>query len=195
MRGLRTTGWLAGVLLIVVASAPAQELSVSMGAGGFFPKAETYRDIYGRGTALSGGVWFTLKSGLGFAAGFDRLTDDGQALPLGGGDEEYPLELRRISIPLLVYYETSLGGIALRIGAGLGFHSYKESWPTEGISFEGRMAKPRFVLAASAPLFGRLSLIAVASYEAIATGEGTPLDTNVDLGGFQVLGGLSFRVF
>lgn len=195
MRGLRTAGLVAGVALILAAAAPAQELSVSVGAGGFFPKAKAYRDIYGRGTALSGGVWFTLKSGLGFAAGFDRLADEGLALPLGGGDEEYPLDFRRISIPLLVYYEASLGGVALRFGAGLGIHSYKEAWPTEGISFEGRVSKPRFVLAASAPLFSRLSLIAVASYEAIATGEGTPLDTNIDLGGIQVLGGLSFRVF
>lgn len=195
MRGLRTAGWLAGMLLTLAAAARAQDMSVSIGAGGFFPAAKAYRDIYGRGTFLSGGVWFTLKSGLGFAAGFDRLADDGRALPLDGGDEEYALDFRRISVPLLVYYKISLGGVALRIGAGVGLHSYKETWPTEGLSFEGHMTTPRFMLAASAPLFSRLSLIAVASYEAIATGEGTPLDTNVNLGGFQVLGGLAVRIF
>jgi hypothetical protein len=195
MRRRGRAGWLAALLLGLAAAATAQELSVSFCAGGFFPAGKTYRDIYGRGTALSGGVWFTLQSGLGFAAGFDRLADDGQALPIDGGDEVYALDFRRTSVPLLAYYETSLGGVALRIGAGIGVHNYKEAWRTEGLAFEGHRVTPRFFLAASAPFFSRLSLIAVASYEAISTGEGTPLDTNVNLGGFQVLGGLAVRIF
>ncbi len=195
MRGLRPAGWLAGLLLGLAAAAPAQEVSVSLGAGGFLPAEKVYRDIYGGGSVLAVDVWLRLESGLGFAAGFERLADHGEALPLGGGDAEYGLDFRRTSVPILVYYETSVAGVALRLGAGVGVQSYKEVWPTEGLSFAGHKVVPRFALAVSAPIMGRLSLIALASYESIATGEGTPLDTNVNLGGFQVLGGLAIRIF
>jgi len=195
MRGLRTAGALAALLLALAVAGPAQEISVSLAAGGFFASKPAYREIYGQGTVLAGDVWLKLRGPIGFAAGFGRVADSGLAVPLSGGDEAYPLDIRRTTVPLLVFYEAALAGIDVRIGAGVGIHSYKEVWPTEGISFEGDKVSARWALTASIPLLDRLSLLVLASYESISTGAGSPLDANVNLGGFQLLGGLSFRLF
>jgi len=195
MRGLRTAGALAALLLALAVAGPAQEISVSLAAGRFFASKPAYREIYGQGTVLAGDVWLKLRGPIGFAAGFGRVADSGLAVPLSGGDEAYPLDIRRTTVPLLVFYEAALAGIDVRIGAGVGIHSYKEVWPTEGISFEGDKVSARWALTASIPLLDRLSLLVLASYESISTGAGSPLDANVNLGGFQLLGGLSFRLF
>ena len=188
---------LAGLALGLAAAvaAPAQEVSVSFAAGGFFPSSETVRGIYGSGPALSADVWFRLKGPIGFAAGFGRVTDKGLAVAAGGGTASYPLEFRRTTVPVLVFYRIVAGPADLRLGAGLGFHAYRETWTTAGLDFKGRQAAPRFALTASVKIAGRISAFGAAYYESVRTGEGTALDVNVDVGGLQVLGGLSVRIF
>lgn len=188
---------LAAVLLALIpaAAAPAQELSVSFGAGGFFPSGSAYREIYGSGPAIAGDVWLKLKGPVGLAAGFGGLSDKGLAVPTSGGTEAYPLEFRRTSIPIVAFYQIDAGPAAIRLGAGVGFHSYKETWTTAGLDYRGHKAAPRFVLAVSVKVIERVSLFCSATSEAIRTGEGTSLDVNVNLGGLQVLGGLAIRIF
>jgi hypothetical protein len=195
MRGPRLAAGLAFLVLGLAAAAPGQELSLSFGAGGFFPSDENYRQIYGSSLSLAGDVWLKLKGPIGFAAGFGRVTDTGVAAPSDGGTETYPLEFRRMSVPIIVFYQFDAGPVAIRIGAGAGFHSYRETWQTVDLDFRGHKTSPRIVLAVSAAVLKRVSLFFSGSFESIRTGESSLPDASINLGGFQMLGGLEFRVF
>lgn len=195
MRAPRFAAGLALFVLGLAAAAPAQELSVSFGSGGFFPSDENYRQIYGSSLSLAGDIWLKLKGPIGFAAGFGWMSDQGVAVPMNGGTETYPVEFRRTSLPLTVFYQFEAGPVAIRLGAGAGFHSYRETWQTVDLDFKGHKASPRIILAVSAALLKRVSLFCSANYESIRTGEGSPLAESIDLGGFQILGGLAFRIF
>jgi hypothetical protein len=186
---------MALLILGLAAAAPAQELTFSIGAGRFLASEGAYRQVYGSGPAFAGDIWLKLKGRLGLAAGFNLLPDRGMAVPMDGGDAAYPLKFRRTSIPLVVYYEFDVGDVAVRLGAGIGFHSYKEIWQTADLEFEGHKVSPRIVLGVSWALLDKLSLLFYANYDSIRTGAGSSLAKDVDLGGFQLLGGLAFRVF
>ena len=152
----------AGLALFVVglaAAAPAQELSVSFGAGGFFPSDGAYREIYGSSLSLAGDLWLKLKGPIGFAAGFGRTADKGVAEPMDGGTETYAVEFWRTSIPLLVFYQIDAGPVAIRLGAGAGIHSYRETWQTVDLDFGGHKMSPRIVLAVSAAVLKRRLIV------------------------------------
>lgn len=192
---LALAGLAALSMLASAASASAQELSLSAGAGGMFPMGSAYRDIYGGGTAVAGDVWLKLKGGLGLAAGFGGVSDKGVAVPTAGGTEVYPLEFRRTTVPIIAFYEIKAGPAAIRLGAGLGLHSFRETWTTADLEYKGNKTAPRFLAAVFVKVAGRLSVFCSAASESIRTGEGTSLDVNVNLGGLQVLGGLAVRLF
>jgi len=179
----------------LAAAAPAQELSLSFGVGGFFASNGSYSTIYGSSLSFAGDIWLKLKGPIGFAAGFGRVTDTGVAVPSDGGTETYPLEFRRTSVPLIVFYQFDAGPVAIRLGAGAGLHSYRETWQTVDLDFRGHKTSPRIVLAVSAAVLKRVSLFCSGSFESIHTGESSLPDASINLGGFQVLGGLEFRVF
>lgn len=183
------------LLAVLTAAAPAQELSLSAGPGGFFPSDRVYRRIYGSSLSLAGDIWLKLRGPIGFAAGINRLSDKGVAVPGEGGTETYPLEFERTSIPLVVFYQWNAGPAAIRLGAGVGIHRYQETWQTVDLDFKGDKVAPRFVLAASVKVIDRISIFCSAGYESIPTREGSALAANVNVGGFQLLGGLEFRIF
>jgi len=195
MRAPRLATGLVLFVLGLAAAAPAQELSVSVGVGGLFPPAGDYREIYGPGLAISGDFWLRLRGHFGVAAGFGILSDKGLAVPAGAGTAEYPLSFRRTSIPVVAFYELDAGPVDLRLGAGAGLHSYKETWRSVDLSYQGHKVSPRIVLAASLALFGRISLFCSAGYDSIRAGADSALGATVELGGVQLLGGLSFRIF
>jgi len=189
---------LAAVFLAVLglaAAARAQGLSVSLAAGSFRASEQAYRGIYGSSVPFSGDIWLKLKGHFGLGAGFATLGDAGMAVPMGEDGAEYPVKLRRTSIPVVVFYQLDLKAVDVRLGAGLGAHRYVETWETVDLEFKGNKVSPRFFAAASVALFGRLSLFGSATYDTIPTGAGSPLVDEVNLGGFQVLGGILFRIF
>lgn len=195
MKGGRMAAGLAAFVLSLGPAARAEELGLSLGAGSFFASQTAYRRVYGPSVALGGDVWFKLKGPLGVATGFGRLGDEGIAVPMDGGAEEYPVKFRRTSIPLVFFYQVDVKTVDIRFGAGLGIHSYKEAWQTVDLVFKGHRVSPRFVLAATVALLDRLSLLCSVTYDSISTGAGSPLAENVNLGGVQLLGGLCFRIF
>jgi hypothetical protein len=136
-----------------------------------------------------------LKDHLGFAAGFGLLSDKGMAILAGSGNAEYPLSFRRVSVPIVVFYQLPAGPVTLRFGAGAGIHSYKETWQTVDLSYKGHTISPRLVMTASLALMNRISLFCSASYDSIRAGADSALGTTVQIGGFQLLGGLAFRIF
>lgn len=200
---MRARGPALGLMVLMLGlalTAAAQELSLSVGAGGLFPKEGKYREIYGSGLSFGGDVWFKLKGRLGFAAGFGSVSDKGTALQDGFGTAVYPLSFQRTSVPVIAFYQLDAGPVVVRFGAGAGFHSYKETWTTvaqDGVNlhYDGRKISSRFVMTASLALISRISLFCSASYDTIRAGAGSALATTVDIGGLQLLGGLAFRIF
>lgn len=195
MRAPRLAAGLVLFVLGLIAAAPAQELSLSFGAGGFFPSDDNYRLIYGSSLSFAGDICLKLKGPVGFATGFGRMSDKGVAVPGSYGTETYPVEFRRTSIPLIVFYQFDVGRLAIRLGTGAGIHSYRETWQTVDLDFEGHKVSPRYVLNVSAELFKKISVFCSGTYESIRTGAGSDLARNIELGGFQLLGGLAFRIF
>ncbi|MBE3112022.1 MAG: hypothetical protein IMZ46_16215 [Acidobacteria bacterium] len=183
------------VLLGLAAAARAQGLSVSLAAGSFRASEEVYREIYGAGTPFAVDVWLKFKGPFGLAVGYGWVGDTGLAVPMDGGDAEYPVEFRRTSIPVVVFYQLDFKAVDIRLGAGLCAHRYEEMWETVDLGFKGNKASPRFFAAVSVALLGRLSLFGSATYDTIPTGAGSPFVNEVDLGGVQILGGISFRIF
>jgi hypothetical protein len=195
MRPGRLVAALTVAVLALAASAAAQHLTVSFGAGGFFPSDETYRRVYGNGTVFAGDLWLTFEKHFGLATGFGRMSDSGFAVAMDGGDAEYPLSFRRTSIPIAVFYVFGTKKITARLAAGAVFHGFRETWTTVDVEYSDSKFGPRLALAVSAAVFGRLSLFCSATYDGIPTGAGSALAPNIDLGGFQVLGGLAFQIF
>jgi len=175
--------------------AGAQRLSLSLAAGNFSASEEAYRQIYGSGVPYAADIWLRAIGPFGLAVGYNRIRDEGNAVLLGEDGPEYAVKFSRSSIPVVVFYQIDLKAAAVRFGAGLGFHHYEETWETVDLGFEGNKASPRFVIAASVALLGRFSLFGSATYDTIPTGAGSPLVAEVNLGGFQALVGISFRIF
>lgn len=182
----------AAVLALgLAAAAPAQELSVSAATGGVFPSGSAYHRIYGQGLVLAGDVWLKLKGSIGATAGFSQLTDDGVA---EGPSDLYPLRFRRRTVPLVLFYQFDFGPVDLRAGAGVGFHSVRETWRTVDLDFSATKTAPRAMLAVSVRIAGPLSLVAYATYDPLRVRKDGYSEA-IDCGGVQVFGGLSVRIF
>lgn len=192
--------WAAALLAALVLglggiAAAEEELSVSIGAGGLLPTGELYRDIYGTGTAVAAGVWIKFKGPFGLVTGFDVFLDEGSAVPLFEGDlEDYPVRFRRQTVPILALYQLDLKGVALRAGAGLAVHFYRETWRTVDFDHKGSGVGPRFLLAARIGITGRLSFLGSVAYDPFRAVANPETLWRTGLGGVQVLGGLSFRI-
>jgi hypothetical protein len=183
LKAARTGLLVALAVLGLGTAATAQHLTASLGAAGFFPSNAAYREIYGRGLAVAGDLWLSFERHYGLAV----------AGP--GGDGSYPLSFRRTTVPLLAFYQIGTKAVTLRLGAGAGFHSYRESWDTIDLAFKDTKVGTRLTLAFSAAVLGRFSLYTSMTYDTVPTGAGGALASNIDLGGFQVLGGLAVRIF
>ena len=185
--------FLAGLGL--AAAARAQGLSVSLAAGSFRASEEAYRGIYGPSVPFSADLWLKVKGPFGLGTGFSRLSDKGRAVPIGEDGAEYPVKFSRTSIPIIVFYQLDIKAVDIRLGAGLCAHRYEETWKTVDLGFKGNKISPRFFAAATVALLGRLALFGSATYDTIPTGASSPLVIDVNLGGIQILGGISFRIF
>jgi hypothetical protein len=194
MRARRTVLGLA-LVAGLVATGAAQEAGLHLAAGAFLAKESVYRDIYGATVPLMAEVWLKTKGPFGVSTGFALLRDRGLALAQGGGAAEYPVEVRRTTVPVIAFYEIELKAVRLRFGAGIGVHRYREIWTTEDLVYEGSKVSPRFEFQAWKRLAGRLSIVGTFVYEGVATGAGSVLSRDVDLGGYQLLGGLSYRFY
>lgn len=192
---MKARGLLGLVLVLgLAASARAQGLSLSLSAGVFAAGQETYREIYGPGLPVALEGWLNFRGAFGLSAGVTWLRDDGSAVAVSGGGEEYPLRFERLTFPLTFFFAPRLKGLVLRLGAGLAFHSYREKWQTVDLGFEGTCLGPRVCAAVEVPIAGRLSLFGSLVYESIPTGVEYTRGERINLGGLQALGGVAFRV-
>lgn len=187
-------GLVAAVLLLSLAS-PAQNVSLSISSGLYFPQEEMFRDIYGRGTPLAAEIRVGIKRSFGLAVGIEYLSAEGTALNVNQGELDYPLRFRMISCPLSGYFLVPLGqGISLRGAAGFSYHSYKEEWEGLDLDHRGNRTKPFLSAGLEYQVVPRLAIHLLLRYESIAAERGSYIQREVNLGGLSFLGGLTLRI-
>lgn len=185
-----------GILAAAVTAASAREISASAAFGLFRGVESAYRQVYGPSPAFSLELALRVKGRLGLATGFGRVFDRGTAVVVtGAGDgEAYRVDIRRSTVPLIVFYALRLGRLEVRAGAGMGLHSYSEEWADEGLRFSGTKLSARLLLSAGVDVAPRIALLGMVLYDDIPTGAGSLLAPEVNLGGWQIAGGLAVRI-
>ncbi len=193
---MKRPGILIGALLICLGvSARAQSLSLGLGAGGFFPKSQTYRDIYGSGFPIDFELRVGLFRNLGLAAGISYISDSGEALNIDQGPDSYPVRFRMVSFPVSAFLLFPLNGVSLLGGAGVSVHSYEETWQTTSISFKGNTTKPFVYGGIEFRVLPGVAARLTLRYETINAGKNPSLADEINLGGLTVQAGVSVRVF
>ena len=193
---MRRAGILAGAMCLgLCANAHSQSLALGLFSGGFFPKEQTYRDIYGASLPLEFEFRLGLFKNLGLAAGVSYVGDSGEALNVDQGQDSYPVRFRMVSFPLSAFLLFPLNGVSLLGGAGVSFHSYEETWQTVSISHEGNSTKPFIYGGLEFRLLARVAARLTLRYENISSGENPLLANEINLGGLTLLAGVSVRIF
>ena len=193
---MRRAGILAGAMCLgLCANAHSQSLALGLFSGGFFPKEQTYRDIYGASLPLEFEFRLGLFKNLGLAAGVSYVGDSGEALNVDQGQDSYPVRFRMVSFPLSAFLLFPLNGVSLLGGAGVSFHSYEETWQTVSISHEGNSTKPFIYGGVEFRLLARVAARLTLRYENISSGENPLLANEINLGGLTLLAGVSVRIF
>ncbi len=191
----RSAGRILGIIFIAAVPLAAQDVSISLSAGMFFPRHQTYRDIYGTGIPASLEVWAGFGKSVGASAGISFLRQGGSALPVVGGDEEYPLAFRRTSFPLLLYFRFGNEALTFRIGAGMAYHSFREDWDTVDADFKGTAWSFLARAQGEVRLIPRLNFVLSVQTERVAPGsDSSPAGGRIDLGGLTAAVGLSLRI-
>lgn len=190
---------LAALALVLGLSASAAgagpEFSFSLSGGSFSPGGKDYRRMYGSSFIFAAEAWWAFKRGCGVSVGLTGLRDEGRAEVLIGVGEDYPLRFERLSVPVMFVAAPKIGRFVLRLGAGPVYHSYREKWLTADIDFEGRKIGTRLAAALVFPVFGRLSVVGSVVTDSISAEKDSPPGNSVELGGLQILAGVSWRVF
>lgn len=184
----------AAALLSLGIMAQSQTVSVSASAGFLFPKEKIYRDIYGQSYPFALALRVGISRHFGLSVGIEYLSDSGTALNINQGETEYPLRFRMISYPVSADFLFPLGKISIFIGAGIGFHSYREEWEDWNLTHEGNASKLFFSGGVEFPIVSRVAVRFSVRYEDIVTTRSPYLQRKVSLGGLSLFGGVSFRI-
>ncbi len=160
------------------------------------PQQDSFRDVYGNAYPLVIEEGVRLTKNFGFSAGLNWISKNGRAWPLNQGQDEFPVHFEMISIPVSVFYEFSgrLGGVPLGITLGLGisWHSYKETWETVELSYQGNKWGPLVYATVDFRAFSRIGLFTSLRWESVPTGQESLFGGKINLGGIQLLAGVTF---
>ena len=188
---------LGTVLLALLAAGPvlASELSVAGAAGLHLPTQQAFRDVYGTAAAFGLDVRWLATRNFGFSAGVMMLNRRGTAVSQDGGTESFGTELRLTSVPLTAFLHIPRGHFGFDLGAGLAYHDFEETWADEGgpATQGGKWGLLAYGSVAY-KLTSRLSVVGTWRYLDVPTGRTSLLADKVNLGGFQVLVGVSWTI-
>jgi len=193
---LRRRGLLFAVFFLGLCPfALPQSLSVSVSAGGFFPKDGNYGDIYGTGLPLEFEARLGVFGNFGLAAGVSYLRQTGSAANVDQGPDSYPVDFRMVSFPVSACLLVPLGGTAALFGgAGLSVHSFKETWENVTLEHTGSTTNPFVYAGLEYGFLNRVAGRLTVRYETISAGANPFLVDEVNLGGLTVLVGVSVRL-
>ncbi len=191
----RAAALFGGLWLGLCLNVFSQSLSLGVSSGAFFPKDKTYRDIYAVSIPLEFEVRVGVFRHLGLAAGVSSISDSGAAVNVSQGPDRYPVRFRMVSFPLSVYLLFPMRAVTLLGGAGMGLHSYEETWQTVTLSRKGTTSKPFVYAGVEYRVLPRLAARLTLRYENIGAGKNPYLANEINLGGLSLLAGVAVRVF
>jgi hypothetical protein len=172
-----------------------QTLLIRAGGGIMRPQEDSIRKVYGTAFPLTFEAGVRMAKNFGLAVGLDWTSKKGQALALDQGEEQFPVHFEMISVPVSVFYEYSgkLGRVPVGLAFGLGasWHSYKENWETVELSYQGKKWGPLIYTTADFRLLSRVGLFTSLRWESVSTGQASPLDNKINLGGIMLLAGIT----
>jgi hypothetical protein len=183
---------LSGLILAAPALA-GLEWGLSAGAGLFLQRQKEVGDIYPAAFQVGVQVWSGWKNVL-LSAGFEYLSESGEAVPLDGGRESFPLRLRVSSIPIMLHYRFWLKNVFLALGGGAGYFWYEERWEDLDIVSEGKKWGPIASFLAGYRFSPRWSAFGSLRYEPMPTGKSSLLLEEVKLGGLKLTAGVMFSL-
>ena len=198
----------ASLLTLMLAGAPGARagidpspfrpwLGISAASGAFYAGQGSFRSLYGDVQAaihIQADVHLSRKIFL--FAGFRTLQTKGATAVIGTGiaDEHYSLEFRVSSIRAGLGFRLPIRRFALRLGVGGSFNSVRERWldfpedeALKAAGFFGNIGFG-FELGRRWEIFSRLE------YATIPTDSGSALQSKVNLGGFEAVLGLMFKL-
>ncbi len=191
---MRRATLLVTVCIILGAESLAgMDWGISVGVGLCTLRQKYVQDMYGMGCPVGGEAWSGWKNWR-LSVGFEYLSERGQALPLDGGAEEFPLRLRVTSIPIVLYYQVWMKDVFVAFGGGASYAWYKESWQDLDIVIKGQKWGPVLSFLAGYRLGHRLSVFGNIRYEPIPTGKSSLLVPEVKLGGLKIGAGVMFTL-
>jgi hypothetical protein len=165
----------------------------SAGAGICLLRQKEVQDIYGAGFPFGVQAWTGSKNWI-VSAGFEYLSERGQALPLDRGPDEFPLRLRVTSIPVTLFYQVWLKDVFLAVGGGASYCWYEERWEDLDIVVKGQKWGPLISFLAGYRFNPRWSVFANVRHEPMPTGKSSLLVREVKLGGLKIGAGVMFTL-
>jgi len=191
---MRKTIFLVVMCLILGAdSLSGMDWGFSAGAGMCLLRQKEVQDVYGIGFPIGIQAWTGWKN-VRISAGLEYLSENGRALPLDGGQDDFPLRLIVTSIPVAVYYQTWIRDIFLAAGGGFSYSWYKEKWAGLDIVVKGQKWGPFLALMGGYRLNRRWSVFGNIRYDPIPTGKSSLLVPEVKLGGLKISAGVMFTL-
>jgi hypothetical protein len=180
-------------LIFGAESLAGMDWGFSAGANICVLRQEEVRDIYGAGFPVGVQAWTGSKNWI-VSAGFEYLFERGHALPLDGGQDEFPLRLRVTSIPVTLFYQVWIKDIFLAVGGGASYSWYEENWEDLDIIVKGQKLGPLISFLGGYRFNARWSIFANVRYDPMPTGKSSLLVREVKLGGLKLTAGVMFTL-
>jgi hypothetical protein len=181
---------LAVVCLILGAdSLVGMDWGFSAGAGMFLQRQKEVQDVYQTAFPVGVQAWTGWKN-FRISVGFEYLSERGQALPLDGGPDEFPVRLEVTSIPVALFYQVWIKDVFLAAGGGASLSRYKERWEDLDIVVKGQKWGPLLSFLAGYRFSPRWSFFGNIRYEPMPTGKSSLLVQEVKLGGLKIGAGV-----
>jgi len=175
--------------VLVADSLAGMDWGFSAGAGMCLLRQKEVQDIYGPGFPSGIQAWAGSKNWI-VSVGFEYMSERGQALPLDGGQDEFPLKLKVSSVPIVLYLQFWIKDVFLALGGGASYFWYEERWVDLDIITEGKKWGPLISFLAGYRFSPRWSLFGNVRYEPMPTGKASLLVPEVRLGGLKICASL-----
>ena len=189
---MRKATLLAALCLVLSAHSLAGiDLGFSAGAGICVLRQKAVRDVYGTGFPVGLQAW-TGRKNWRVSVGFEYLSERGEAMPLDGGQDEFPLRLKVTSIPLLLYYQVWIKDVFLALGGGPSYSWYEERWEDLDIVTEGKKWGPVVSFLGGYQFSPRWSVFGNIRYDPMSTEKSSLVVPEVKLGGLKISAGILF---
>lgn len=183
---------LALVFLVLTADSLAGlDWGFSVGGGICLLRQKEVSDVYGAGFPVGIQAWTGWRNWR-VSVGFEYLSDHGQALPLDGGPDEFPLRLQVTSIPVVLFYQVWIKEVFLAAGGGASYCRYEERWEDLDIVVKGQKWGPFLCFQAGYRFSPRWSVFGDIRYDPMPTGKSSLLVPEVKLGGWKIGAGVMF---